>query len=107
MMMEVCVSVYERLGEECEWVRSRTFMIEDCDIGSKYFEAIFREEGNNIRVIVDKREYHLFCYVTVIFEIGGLSDVYRGLYRLDRNKLCDCICEKIKEVYDAYSSKGI
>lgn len=107
MMMEVCVSVYEKIDKECEWVRSRTFMTEDCDISGKDFDVVFREEGNDIRVIVDKREYHLFCFVMVIFKIGGLNDVYSGLYRLDRNKLCDCICEKIREVYDAYSSKGI
>ena len=107
MMMEVCVSIYEKFGEESEWVRSRTFMVDECDIGSEDIEVVFREEGNNIRVIVDKRKYYLFCYVEVVFEIGGLSDVYRGLYRLDKIKLCDCICEKIKEIYNAYSSKGI
>lgn len=105
--MEVCVSIYEKFGEECEWVRSRTFMVDDCDIGSKDIENVFREDGNNVRVIVNKRKYYLFCYIEVIFEIGGLSDVYRGLYRLDRIKLCDCIYKKIKEIYDAYSSKGI
>ena len=105
--MEVCVSVYKKIGEECEWVRSCKFMVEDCDIGSEDIEGVFREDGNNVRVIVDKREYYLFCYIEVIFEIGGLSDVYRGLYRLDKIKLCDCIFEKIRETYDAYSSKGI
>lgn len=105
--MEVCVSVYERFGEECEWVRSRAFTVDDCDIGSEDIEVVFRKDGNNIRVIVNKRKYYLFCYVVVIFEIGSLNDVYRGLYRLDKIKLCDCICERIREVYDAYSSKGI
>ena len=105
--MEVCVSIYEKLDEECEWVRSCTFMTEDCDIGSEDIEVVFREDGNDIRVMVSKEECYLFCYIEVIFEIGSLSDVYRGLYRLDKIKLCDCICERIREVYDAYSSKGI
>ena len=108
MMMEVCVSVYESFGEdECKWVRSRTFMVDDCDIGSEDIEEVFREDGNNFKVMINKRKYYLFCYVEVVFEIGGLSDVYRGLYRLDKIKLCDCICEKIREIYDAYSSENI
>ena len=105
--MLVCVSIYEKFGEECKWVRSRTFMVDDCDVGSEDIEVVFREDGNDFRLMVSKEEYHLFCYIEVIFEIGSLSDVCRGLYRLDKIKLCDCICEKIGEIYDAYSSKGI
>ena len=107
MMMEVCINVYEMFGEEYKWVRSCTFMTEDYDISSEDIGVVFREDGNDIRVMVSKEEYCLFCYIEVIFEIGSLNDVYRGLYRLDKIKLCDCICERIREVYDAYSSKGI
>ena len=69
--MEVCINVYEKVDEECEWVRSRTFMTEDCDVGGEDVEAVFRADWNDIRVIVNKKECYLFCYVVVVFEIGG------------------------------------